>query len=649
VRQKLIRGLLLSGVICLMGVASVLAQGYSTLQEYEKATGRRIEKFNEAPMLRTKVAAGELPPVEKRLPEEPLVVEPVEEIGQYGGTWRTAFEPNKPWGQLAYTFFECPVRWSKDYTKLLPNVVKGWKVSEDAKSVTLFLRKGMKWSDGAPFTADDWLFWYKDIVLNDELTPVKPSFLMYGGELGKVEKIDEYTVKFSFTKPYGMFIEYLQTQITYAPKHYLKEFHPNYVPMDKVKEMMKKEGFTLWTDFFLDKNEYFDNPERPMIEAWYPLDSYDTPIQRLVRNPYYWKIDTEGNQLPYIDKVQRTQLPVEAMVLQAVAGKIDYLNRHISNLQNYPLFMQNREKGNYRLVFGTPPGLNYGTIYLNFFHKDPVLRKLFRDKRFRIALSIAINRDEINELCFKGLAIPSQQAPSPGDPWYEEKFGKAYTEYNPERANEILDEMGLKWDENHEYRLRPDGKKLRAVMIMLGGEAQEAPYAEIQELVKKYWKEIGFEIVVKPTDVRLWVQRMKAGDFDIGGYAGNAGSAGYSPVKSVFVFPFWNSCYWGTQWGLWFATAGKSGEEPPQEVKRLMEIYDEIRAEVSMEKRISLYKKAFTIHMENLWLIGIVNRAPQQYFYVVTNRFRNVPNHLQMESGSNCRSAYYASQYFIKE
>jgi len=639
----------LTAVMSLLVAIPILAQGYSTLQEYEKATGKKIEKFNEAPMLRTKVAAGELPAVEKRIPNEPLVVEPVEEIGQYGGTWRAAFTSGKPYNPLPYDLWECPVRWNKDYTKLLPNVVKGWKFSEDAKSVTFFLRKGMKWSDGVPFTADDWLFWYEDIILNDELTPIKPSFLVIGGEIGKMEKIDDWTVKLSFTKPYGMILEYLQTEEAYAPKHYLKKFHPNYTSMDKIEKEMKKEGFTLWIDLFGDKNEMWDNPERPLIEGWVSLDSYDSPMQRLVRNPYYWKIDTEGNQLPYIDKIQRTVMPVEAMVLKAVAGEIDFQNRHISSLLNYSLFMQNREKGDYRLVFGTPPGLNFATIYLNFFHKDPVLQKIFRDKRFRKALSMAINRDEINNMFFKGLGIPSQQAPNPADPWYEEKFGKAYTEYDPDSANKILDEIGLKWDKNHEYRLRPDGKELKSVMIQLHGEAEEVPYIEIQELVKKYWKKIGFEIVVKPTNVSLWVTRLRASDFDIAGYAGNSGSAGYPPVKSVFVFPFSNYCYWGTKWGLWFSTNGKSGKEPPEDAKRLMEIYDEIRSEVSMEKKTALYKEAFTIHMENLWLIGLINRAPQQYFYVVTNHFRNVPNHLQMESGSCSRSAYYSAQYFIKK
>jgi len=190
--------------LCLMGVIPGLAQkGYSTLAEYEKLTGKRIEKFNEAPMLKVKVAAGELPPVEERLPEEPLVVEPLEEIGQYGGTLRGGVRaPTGGGAETVTARVQHLFMLSPDLNTVIPNIAKGWDLSNDYKTLTVYLRKGMKWSDGVPFTADDIMFWYNDILLNDELTPVKPKAWSPGGKLVKVKKIDDYTVRFQFAIPY---------------------------------------------------------------------------------------------------------------------------------------------------------------------------------------------------------------------------------------------------------------------------------------------------------------------------------------------------------------------------------------------------------------------------------------------------------------
>jgi len=259
----------------------------------------------------------------------------------------------------------------------------------------------LKWSDGAPFTADDFMFWWNDIILNDELTPVKPSFFMVGGELMRMEKIDDYTIKLSFSKPYGVLLARLSdwwAPTLYAPEHYLKQFHPKYTPIEEIKKQMKKEGFTIWTDLFGAKNAYNDNPGTyPTINAWRIVDRVDAPIQTWVRNPYYWKVDTKGNQLPYIDEVQQTLVSDdEALLLKAIAGDIDFQYRRIQGLANYTLVKQNEKKGDYRVVLLINPGAPMPAIYFNFFHKDPVLRKLFRDKRFRIALSVAITRLILN-------------------------------------------------------------------------------------------------------------------------------------------------------------------------------------------------------------------------------------------------------------
>ncbi len=251
--------MLLIGAISLLSVMPVLAQTsslefYSTPKEYEAVTGKKIERFNESPMLRTKVAAGELPPVKERLPEEPFVVKPLEEIGQYGGTLRRLNEKGDSNYMMNFGI-EFLAAYAPDMSYIYPNVLKGWKISEGAKKFTLYLRKGMRWSDGVPFTADDFMFWYKDVALNKELSPVPPSRLMAGGEPGVFRKIDDYTIEVSFKVPFGIFIDNLCRfrPDPVLPKHYFKQFHPNYTPMDELRKVMKKEGQSSWVTLFQEK------------------------------------------------------------------------------------------------------------------------------------------------------------------------------------------------------------------------------------------------------------------------------------------------------------------------------------------------------------------------------------------------------------
>ena len=619
----------LIGAVSLLGIVPVLAQEikYSVynLKDYEKISGKTL-KFNEAPELKVKVAAGEIPPVEERLPEEPLVVKPVEEIGRYGGVWRTSHLGSADLSGPHYFLDEPLMCWNREYNKIQPNIVKDWEVSEDAKTFTFYLRKGMKWSDGAPFTVNDFLFYWNDIALNKEISPVVSSKLAIAGEPGKIEKINDYAFKISFTKPYGIFMEFLADRgapIIYAPKHYLKQFHPKYTSEDELKQTMENEGFTYWTDLFSGKNTPYDNPELPGIWAWYPLQSCDKPIQMFMRNPYYWKVDIEGNQLPYIDKKERTLVSdVETIVLKNIAGDVDYYNRRIEGIPNYPICMQNQEKGGYRVQLSVGPQEVRCTIFLNFFHKDPVTRKLFRDKRFRIALSEAINREEISQLVLKGVAKPAQPSPGPGTVWYEEKFEKHHM-YNLEHSNQLLDEIGLKWDKNHEFRLRPDGKRLRFVIEV----APDVVAAAIDQigLVKEHWKKIGIQTVVKPVARELCFTRVPACEHEIVAYRTGWGYPGDPPVMRPNLFFNTQTSWAAPKWGLWYATGGKSGEEPPEDVKRIMQIHDEVLREPSTEKRVKLIKEALAIHAKNLWVIGIVREAPQSRFYIINKDLGNVP------------------------
>ncbi len=646
--RKLILTLLVAA-ICLVGVTPVLAQETEIyqLEEYEQLIGKKMV-FSEAPMLRTMVAAGELPPLEERLPVDPLVIKPAEEIGQYGGTMRQINEGLNESNFSCNYGFQFLVNYSPDMSRLYPNVLKGWEASEDAKKFTLYLRKGMRWSDGVPFTADDILFYFEDVALNKDLYPTTPSRFVIGGEPGMIRKIDEYTVEVSFKESFGLFIENLARwrPDCYLPKHYLKQFHPKYTPMDEIEGEMKKEGYDTWANLFMakvgDYGWFWGIPERPVLGPFVAQNEVTESVHILTRNPYFFQVDTEGNQLPYIDKIERYLVKdMEAQILKVIAGEIDFMTSILWGLKNHPLIMENQEEGNYRVMAHWWPSENMGTVKFNMSHEDPVLKKLFNDKRFRVALSVAMDRDEINQLIFKGLATPSQPTVASGPPFYGEKIGRNYLEYDPTLANQLLDEIGLSERDKEGYRLRSDGKRLRMMNTVPSLWSEDM---DIAELYKGYWKAIGIEMVNKSISFALFGAILESGKYDIVTYASNLGGRPMNPLTRGAVFPLTTDFGVAPKWGLWFVSEGEKGEEPPEDLKRIMKIREEALSEPSEEKRIALTIEALKIFDENLWLVGGLNTPSVGQYWVTQNRLRNV-------AASTCYNLMYdvPAQFFIKE
>ena len=635
---KKIGVLLLSGAICLatVGLASAM-------------------KYKEAPMLRAKVAAGELPPVEERLPEEPLVIPVVEEIGQYGGQVNLAAIDPGNWSGEGWQIihFECLLRLASDGKTILPNLATDWKLSEDGKSMLIHLRKGVKWSDGAPFTADDLLFWWEDIILNDELTPVKPKAWCPGGKPMRMEKIDDYTIRLHFAAPYPLVtLQLVRERIEFA-KHHLKQFHPRYTPMEKLKELMKEGGFDHWYQLFNDRRSGFFGP-MPGAGVNYPTLRSHMLVKRkgeellAERNPYYWKVDPAGNQLPYIDRVFTTAGigQLEMITAKTISGELD-LNSTRTLLANYPLYKENAKSGNYRVLLWPSTKGNDMEIQFNLtYEKDPVLRDIFRDVRFRRAVSLAIDREEINRVLYFEKAIPRQVTVIPSSSYYEEEFAKAYAQYDPEEANRLLDEMGLKWDKNHEWRLRPDGKKLTIIYEYFA--AGETPLGPIGELIKDQWKKIGINIILKPLSSELMWARYEANEVQMGACWCATASDMSFPLYPEFAVPMATgfSGLWGGLWSRWYLSGGKEGEEPPEELKKNIERWEKMKTTMDEEERIRLGKEILRSEAENLWTIGVVGVAPVPI--IVKSNLRNVPKEIPFGWDLYFSTIAHPEQYFLK-
>jgi peptide/nickel transport system substrate-binding protein len=617
---------------------------YNTPADYQRATGKKIAKFNESPMLTELVKQGKLPPVEKRLPKDPLVVVPVEEIGQYGGTANLfTNSPNSPGEADYFIGYEFLLGIATDGTSVTPHMAKSWKFTDGGKTLTLYLRKGIRWSDGEPFTADDIMFWYEDMILNDDLYPVKPIEWSPGGKLMKVEKIDDYTVRLSFAVPYPLAIYRLahETGGIFAPKHYLKNFHPKYTPIEELNKRAKSEGLNTWVQLFGKYNDWLQGAPtlRPFMLTKKGLD-YLT----FERNPYYWEVDTAGNQLPYIDKIfVRVVQDINMMDLKAIAGEADFAGRRTA-LENYTLYKENEKKGNYRVLLWPGVWGSQMNIMFNLTYKDDiVLRDIFRDVRFRKAMSLAINRDEINQMLYFGLAVPRQVTVIPQSPYYEESFANVYIDYNPQEANRLLDEMGLKKGPDG-YRLRPDGKRLEILVEY----TPEASRDKMLEMISHYWSNIGVKTEVREIARELQPSRAKGNLIQVGVWTAD---------RCSFLFPFqpywwvpmdydWENT-WCPLWAQWYVTGGKAGEEPPKELKNLLKLWERMQTTLSDKERIRLGKEILKSNAENLWTIGTVGLAPQPI--IAKNNLRNIPEKGLWGYDHLRTYPYFPAQFFFKK
>ncbi len=583
------------------------------------------DAFHEAPQLKEQAAAGKLPPVEKRLPESPVVVKPTDRPGTYGGTWRRAYTGLSDLVGARRLLYDPLVRWNPQY-EVVPNLAVKWEASKDGKTFTFHLVKGAKWSDGEPFTADDVLFACEDVLFNKELSPSVPAWLAPGGNAPKVEKLDDYTIRFTFAKPYGLFIQQLACphgmDLVTKPKHYLKQFHKKYATPEELQKVMAERDASSWVKVFHDasslRHALFISTDMPSLCAW--ITKIPAPAKRftMVRNPYYWKTDTEGNQLPYIDEiVHELQAESQTILLKAIAGEIDMQGRRLGGMQNSVLLLGYKKEGVFKLV----PKISTASVGMllapNLNHQDPEVRKVLSNREFRIALSHAINRTEINKIIYRGKGEPRQAAPLKESPFYSADYEKAYIEYDPQHAEKILDDMGLKKGPDGKRR-RPDGTPVRLTLDVM---ANIQSWVDMAEIIASNFKSIGIDTKVKSETRELFRQRVQTAAHEIALWPGDGGME--CLLEPRWYFPYSSESLNAPLYGKWFQSDGKEGEEPPGGIKTMMELYTKIMSTVSAEERKELFAKIIEANKENLWVIGIVHDPPD--FYVAAPNMENLP------------------------
>ncbi len=591
--------------------------------------------FSEAPELAERVAAGELPPVEERLPEEPLIIPPIERIGQYGGTWRrgfTGYDTNN----VDRIIHDHVIYFDIDGYTLMPHIAKGWEISEDGTTFTFHLRRGMKWSDGAPFTADDFVFAFEEVILNDDINLAKPSYAKADGQLCKVEKLDETTVRYTFHKPNYVFIEnagglkiggqFVQggNHPPYAPRHYLRQFLPKYTPLSDLKSKTKVKGLRSWVELFKHMASPHRNPDLPVVGAWKLVTSITSEIYSLERNPYYFAVDPDGNQLPYIDKILLRRFEdVEVFNARVMAGEVDMQHRHVL-LDKVPVLKREEDKGDYRLLLWPNLGGSDGFIYVNQTWKgDPEIEKWLRSRDFRMALSLAIDREEINELIFLGMGRPRAFLPFPDNPYYPgPEYENRHAVRDLKQSSAILDAVGLNKKDSEGYRLRTDNQERLVINISVPSQSL-IDFEGIAELFVNHWKDVGLKLHLSvegesyhgiraannELHLRMWV-------------SGGSENPWTYPNMTIPIF----RGTFASLIGLWYESNGRKGVAPYGDLKRLIEIFDEGNG-LPKAMRTELGKEIWRIHSDNLYVIGTVGQSPAMNgVVVVKNNFRNVPD-----------------------
>ena len=601
------------------------------------------KSFKDAPQLADLVKVGKLPPVEQRVSQDPLVIKPVHEIGKYGGTWRRGFTgPADGWNGIRAAGHDNLLFWSWDKTEIVPNIAKSWEVQDGGRTLVLKLRRGMKWSDGQPFTADDILFWWEDLYQNKELVPSGWPEMSINGKPGSIQKVDEVTVRYSFPDPYFYFPSLMagnkpagggqamvrqdgQGVAGYAPAHYLKQFLPKYASKEEIDKQIADGKFDNWVNLFKFKNDWCLNPELPVVTAWKTVTPINTPTWTLERNPYSIWVDTEGNQLPYIDKVQLTLAEnLEVLNLRAIAGEYDFQSRHI-DIAKVPVLIENQQRGNYKLYLdpadhGSDLALTPNQNYLG----DPEIARLLQDVAFRRALALGIDRDQLNETFWLGLGTPSSVVPPDNNVYFPgPEYRTIWHVHDPKQANELLDKLGLDKKDEEGYRLRSDGKgRLRLEVTAYGGQFVQA--TQISEMIRRHWKVIGIDMQVNEIERGLGQNRMLNGEVQF--FAFPLDDSG-DILQSLQTLPLqrhpWNRV--GQAYGEWYASGGAQGQEPPPRMKQALEMFRKAVG-VPDEERIRLGKEIWKIIADDVWHISTVGlSAAAAGVRVAKTNLGNVP------------------------
>lgn len=593
----------------------------------------------ESPILSELVREGVLPPVEERVGPEPVVLEGPDGIGTYGGTWIEAITSAGRFNLIDQNYsYANLVRWSPTGLPIVPHIAKSWEVSEDSRVYTFYLRKGIRWSDGHPFTADDILYWYEYEVMDPLLGAGDGGVgevIQHTSGIAKVEKLDTYTVRFTFQDPNGIFLAKLagtagRNAIT--PRHYLLPYHPTHGDPELIAEGMRIYRLPSPRSLY-DRLKMPDNPACPRMWPWIYKTQKSNPPFSFVRNPYYYAVDTQGNQLPYIDRMHWEVKAAELLAASAASGELTVQTSEL-DFASYTLLAAEQDRRDYKLYHWLPSYRSRMLIMPNTNRRvdpnDPssaFKSALLQEADFRKALSLAIDRKAIIQTAFAGFGEPAQLEPGPNSPFHYPSLASAYVEYDPQRASAYLDSLGLTQRDSEGFRTFPDGSRMEFYLL-----TKDILFAQALQLIVDNWADIGLRARVRVRSQNLWRTEIRSLAHDI---SVAEGWAEFFPLESPRHFvptgswsdAFYAYATWYKRGGMFNdprALTGGAIEPPPGHPIRLaMQAYDETITLPTLEQQVARFQEILHIAEENLWTINIA--TPPPYLAIFRDDMRNVP------------------------
>ena len=589
------------------------------------APARAIELV-EPPFLADKVAAGELAPVAERLPETPAmaIFEGERELGAYGGDLRMLMAKQKDIRMMTVYGYARLIGYNRDLL-LVPDMLERVDI-EEGRIFTLTLRKGHKWSDGAPFTSEDFRYYWEDVVNNETISPFGvPKVLLIDGEAPRVEFIDEITVRYSWSNPNPFFLPALagaRPLYIYRPAHYLKQFHARYNDKETLEAVAAEAKAKGWAGLHQrrDHQYRFDNPDLPTLQPWMNITRPPSERYVFLRNPYYHRMDSAGLQLPYIDRLVVDIANNKLIAAKAAFGESDLQARYI-RFDNYTFLKENEDKHDYATrLWNTVNGSQFA-LYPNLNVTDPVWRALTRDVRFRRALSLAIDRTQINQVIYFGLAREGNNTVLAESPLHEEFYQTAWASFDPDQANALLDEIGLTERDDDDIRLLPNGEPIEVIVDTAGESTEET---DILELIQDNWRDIGIALFTKPSQREVFRNRVYSGEAMMSVWYGITNGVSTAAMSPAELAPTEQTQLQWPKWGQFHETAGSAGLEAdmPQAI-RLAELNAAWRVAADDDERGRIWSEMLKIHSEQMYSIGVLNAVPQPV--IINNQLRNLP------------------------
>ncbi|MEM7563556.1 MAG: ABC transporter substrate-binding protein [Pseudomonadota bacterium] len=582
--------------------------------------------LQETPMFRQQVEQGQLPSVDQRVPEEYQLVQllPEQTTGEQGGQMRLLMGKQKDIRQIVIYGYARLLGYTPDL-KLKADLLESFEAFEN-RIFTLRLRKGHKWSDGHPFTSEDFRYYWEDVATNPQLSKSGPPHeLVIDGELPKVEFPDAYTVRYSWSKPNPYFLSALagaRPLYLYKPGHYLRQFHAGYQDPDTLAQIIKSMGKRNWmgVHFHHDRPYKATNPELPSLQPWVLVTR--PPSERFIfkRNPYYHRVDTNGRQLPYIDAIEINIASSKLVPAKTGAGESDLQARYL-RMDNYTFLKTASKRNPFDVRLWKSAKGAHMALYPNLNTNDASLRALMRNVNFRKALSHAIHRYEINQVVYFGLVSESNNTILPEAPLFREDYRSHAIAYDLDLANRMLDELGLHKRDDRGVRLMADGRPLE-IVVQTAGESTEQ--SDVLELIHDSWLKAGVKLYTVPSTREVFRNRVFSGDAVMSIWSGLENAIPTVQNSPSMLAPTSKYQYQWPQWGAYYETGGKSGEAPDieaaQDLVRLNEIW---RRSITSDQRREVWKKMLEINRNQMFTIGLVNQVPHPV--VVNRHLRNVP------------------------